>query len=116
MEDPAAWLLPLLFVGAIVSASGIYAWTTRKRDSLCVYEGGLGLGASFIPWSDVAEISLNRFDVDTISYKMSITLKDKSNLERDVNFFQESASDVFQFVQQTFLTIRRPTHLESTYG
>ena len=101
-QDLTAWQLPLLFVGTIFLASGLYAWATRNRESISVYDGGMQLGASYVPWEDVEDVTLKRSDIDTISYTLCVLLKDKSKLDRDVNFFQEPATDVFHFVNQTF--------------
>ncbi len=102
IKDLSIFLVPVGFLFVFISIFLAYAWITKEKSAIKVFESGIYLENQFISWMDVKTVELIKTDIDTITNRLLVSKIDGSQLETSLDFKNEKSDVIFRFVLDAF--------------
>lgn len=95
-------LIPISFLFVFIIFHWFYAWFTREKSIIKVFENGIYFESEFINWRDVKTVKHVKTGVDTISNTLLVSKFDGGELKISLDFKNEKSDIIFRCVLNAF--------------
>lgn len=100
LMTPSAIALTVVVVAVVVPA--IYMWSTRRTPRIQIYEEGVELSGTFIPWSNVDDISKHNVGEDVQVRELRLLLTSGSVVTEDIDDLNKSPDEIYRLLKREF--------------
>ena len=98
LTTPSAIALAIVVFAVVVPA--ICLWSNRRSPRIQIYEEGVELSGTFIPWSDVDDMSKRKVGVDVQVHELRLLLTSGSIVTEDLDDLNQSPDEVYGLLKR----------------